>query len=171
MRAWGALLSGVICLLLAGCAGYQLGPTGGQVAGARSIQVPFAKNDTLQPRLAEPVTLALRRGLQQDGTYRLTTGGEAPDVLVETTLERYERSPTAFRAQDVVTAQTYEIYLWGRVVAKEVRTGKVLLDRQVAAATPVQLTTDQTAVERQAIPLLADAFATKVVLAITEGTW
>ena len=51
-----------LCLcagLLAGCAGYQLGPTGGQTAGARSIQINPMDNRTLEPRLGEAVTAAV----------------------------------------------------------------------------------------------------------------
>jgi hypothetical protein len=77
------ILAGLGVLLLSGCAGYRLGPVGGQIAGARGIQVPMARNATLEPRLAEPVTLALRRHIQQDGTFRLETDGAPADLVLE----------------------------------------------------------------------------------------
>ena len=45
------VVSGVGLILLAGCAGYQLGPTNGLTAGSRSIQVNPFVNQTPEPRL------------------------------------------------------------------------------------------------------------------------
>src|SRR5690606_233555 len=69
------------CFLI-GCAGYRLGPTNGMPAGSRAIQVKLFQNETYEPRLTEPVVTALRRAIQQDGTYRLATRDDA-DIVVE----------------------------------------------------------------------------------------
>lgn len=69
MRAWICL----IALLMAGCAGYRLGPTNGLSAGARSVQVNPFQNKTIEPRLIDAVTSQMRKQIQQDGTYRLET--------------------------------------------------------------------------------------------------
>src|SRR3954447_7535867 len=55
----------LLAVLLAGCAGYRLGPTSGQVAGARSVQINPFTNKTLEPRLGDYVTGSLRKNLQQ----------------------------------------------------------------------------------------------------------
>ena len=73
MRCLRLLLTVCLAAILGGCAGYQLGPTGGQTAGEKSVQiVPFA-NRTPEARMADAVTSALRKELQRDGTFRLAT--------------------------------------------------------------------------------------------------
>src|ERR1035437_299766 len=57
-----------VAALLAGCAGYHLGPVNGAVAGEKSVEVLPFNNQTLQPRLGDAVTQALRERLQTDGT-------------------------------------------------------------------------------------------------------
>src|SRR5262245_9293179 len=54
----------VLCLGGAGCA-YSLGPTNGQHAGTHSIQVAPFHNRTIEPRLTDAVTSAIRKQLQQ----------------------------------------------------------------------------------------------------------
>ena len=50
---------GILLVCLGSCA-YRLGPTNGERAGARSVQVNPFENRTIEPRLVEAVTLALR---------------------------------------------------------------------------------------------------------------
>ena len=57
---WSVLLLGGM-----GCAGYRLGPVNGVAAGARSVQVKFFDNQTLEPRLVSAVNHSLRQRLQQ----------------------------------------------------------------------------------------------------------
>ncbi len=76
MRLPGIFLIGVAALF-AGCAGYHLGPVNDAIAGAKSIEILPFNNQTLQPRLGDAVTQALRERLQTDGTYHLNTHGGA----------------------------------------------------------------------------------------------
>jgi len=165
------ILAGLGALLLAGCAGYRLGPVGGQVAGARDIQVPMARNSTLEPRLVEPVTEALRRHIQQDGTFRLETDGAPADLVLETTLVSYERLPMAFQRKDVVTVSEYELRLSCRVVLRERGAERPILDRIVSGRAAILVGPDQTSAERQAAPLLADDLARRAVILVSEGAW
>ncbi|HEY4983898.1 MAG TPA: LptE family protein, partial [Verrucomicrobiae bacterium] len=79
-----------VAALLAGCAGYHLGPVNGAVAGEKSVEVLPFNNQTLQPRLGDAVTQALRERLQTDGTYHLATHGPG-DVVVSGVITRYNR--------------------------------------------------------------------------------
>src|SRR5689334_20243183 len=133
----------------AGCAGYRLGPTNGDAAGQRSVQVNFFRNNTVQPRLAEEVNSALRRTLQQDGTFRLATQGDG-DIVVNGELVRYERPPLSFQPNDTLTVRDYRITVTAKITATERITGKVLFDREVQGTTVVRLVPDQTSTERQA---------------------
>jgi len=165
-----ALSAGCAALLLAGCAGYQLGPTGGQTAGAKSIQVsPFA-NQTLEPRLGDAVTVALRKSLQRDGTYRISTRGDA-DLVVTGEVTRYHRSELSYQATDILTVRDFRVMLTARVTARERSTGAVVLDRVVTGYTPVRAGSDLAGAERQALPLLAEDLAKTVTALLVDGTW
>jgi Lipopolysaccharide-assembly len=168
MRLTGILL---LCVaLLAGCAGYHLGPVNGAAAGAKSIEIFPFNNQTLQPRLGDAVTQALRERLQTDGTYHLDTHGGG-DVVVTGVITRYQRIGVAYLNTDVTTAQSYRVNITAHVVARERTTGKVLLDKDVTGYTLVTVGTDLASAERQATPLLAEDLAQNISELITEGAW
>ncbi len=159
-----------VILLAAGCGGYRLGPTGGQVAGARSIQVtPFA-NDTLEPRVGDAVTAALRKSLQHDSTFRLATRPGA-DVIVTGTITRFERSDMSYNPNDVLTPLDYRVSVMAHVTARERSTGKTLLDRDVSGYTLVRPGADLPGAERQALPLIAEDLAKNVTALLVDGAW
>ena len=169
----GARPAALLCLLaalFAGCAGYQLGPTGGQTAGARSIQINPFVNQTVEPRLVEALTHALRKQIQQDGTFRLDTrnGG---DIVVSGTILRYERESISVRARDALTPRDYRITIVARVTARERANGKLLLDRELAGHTEVRAGADLFSAERQGIPLAAEFLATSATSLLADGPW
>jgi Lipopolysaccharide-assembly len=168
MRLPGILL--LCAALLAGCAGYHLGPVNGATAGAKSIEIFPFNNQTLQPRLGDAVTQALRERLQTDGTYHLDTHGGG-DVVVTGVITRYQRIGVAYLDTDVTTAQSYRINITAHVVARERTMGKVLLDKDVTGYTLVTVGTDLASAERQAMPLLAEDLAQNISELITEGAW
>jgi hypothetical protein len=154
----------------AGCAGYRVGPVSGQVAGERSIQVaPFASN-VIEPRVGDAVTTALRRQLQQDGTFRLNTRGDS-DVVVNGAIIDYDRSHLSFQPQDILTPRDYRLRIRAHVTARDRNTGRVLLDRDVMGHTTLRVTPDLASAERQAIPQAADELARNITALLTEGVW
>jgi hypothetical protein len=163
----GVLLAGV---LLAGCAGYRLGPTGGQSAGARSIRVNPFQNQTGEPRLIEPLMTSLRRSLQQDGTFRLATREDA-DLVVNGVITRFERSPLSFERTDVITVQDYRLLMTARLTAVDRRTGQVMMDREVTGRTAIPVGSDLNSAERQALPLLAEDLARRATALLVDGGW
>ena len=167
MRAALLLL---LAALLAGCAGYQLGPTGGQTAGARSIQINPFINQTIEPRLVEALTHALRKQIQQDGTFRLNTRNEG-DIIVTGAILRYDRESISVRATDALTPRDYRITIVAHITARERTTGKVLLDRELAGRTDVRAGADLFSAERQGIPLAAEFLATSATSLLADGPW
>ena len=159
-----------LALSLAGCAGYHLGPVNGEIAGEKSIEVLPFNNQTLQPRLGDAVTQALRERLQTDGTYHLATHGEG-DVVVTGVITRYRRQGLSYLNNDVTTTDNYRVNVTVRVIARERATGKVLLDKNVTGYTLVRVGTDLADAERQAQPLLAEDLARSVTELLTEGAW
>ena len=162
----------VVCLpvVLAGCAGYTLGPSNGERAGMRSVSVDPAVNTTLEPRFGTAVGNALRQRLQQDGTYRLETATRG-DIVVHVEVIEYRRQSIAFKPTDTLTAQEYGLTMTARVIATESATGKRLLDQELHGRTSIVLASDQTSAERQALPLIADDLARNITARLVDGAW
>ena len=170
MRLPGMIVTGAAVVLLAGCAGYHLGPVNGAVAGEKSIEVLPFNNQTLQPRLGDAVTQALRERLQTDGTYHLATRGGG-DIVVSGVIMRYNREGLSYLNNDVVTTENYRVGIIARVTARETATGRVLFDKPINGYTLVHVGTDLADAERQSLPLLAEDLARKVTESLTEGAW
>ncbi|MDB6123134.1 MAG: hypothetical protein JWQ71_2127 [Pedosphaera sp.] len=164
-----ALLIGGM-LALTGCAGYRLGPTNGETAGAHSVQINPFVNRTLEPRLSDYLISSLRKNLQQDGTYRLNTHDEG-DILLSGVITSYNRSELSFQPNDIITVQDYEIRMTAQVIARERSTGKIIFDRPVTGRTTLRAGNDLTSAERQAIPLMTDDLAKKATALLADGTW
>jgi Lipopolysaccharide-assembly len=169
MRPPGIFLICAVALL-AGCAGYHLGPVNGATAGAQSVEIQPFNNETLEPRLGDAVTQALREKLQADGTYRLNTQGDA-DIVVTGVITRYRRQALSYLNSDASTAQNYRVNMVVHVIARERSTDKILLNKDVTAYTLVNVGSDLASSERQAAPLLAQDLAGKVAGLLTEGAW
>jgi hypothetical protein len=159
-----------VALSLAGCAGYHLGPVNGAVAGEKSIEILPFNNQTLQPRLGDAVTQALRERLQTDGTYHVATHGEG-DVVVTGVITYYRRQGLSYLNNDVTTTDNYRVNVTVHVIARERATGRVLLDKNVTGYTLVRVGTDLADAERQAAPLLAEDLAQSIAELLTEGAW
>jgi hypothetical protein len=160
----------ILSLLGAGCGGYKLGPTSGIAAGSRSIQVNFFQNKTLEPRLVESINNALRKNLQQEGTYRLATDNNG-DIIVNGTITDFKRSAVGFQPADILTVRDYLIFLTVHVRATERLTGKVVLDRESYGRTTIRVGADLASAEREAVPMLADDLAKRVTSMLVDGAW
>jgi hypothetical protein len=156
--------------LLAGCASYHLGPVGGAVAGEKSIEIFPFNNETLEPRLGDAVTQALRERFQADATYHLATHGNG-DVVVTGVIKRYSPQGLSYLNKDVSTVENYRVGIVAHIVVRERDSGKALLDRDVAGYTLVHVGADLADSERQAAPLLAEDLARNIAELITEGAW
>jgi hypothetical protein len=169
MRVW-KISPVFFALLLAGCAGYHLGSVNGDVAGEKSVQIMPFVNNTLQPRLNDDITQALRERLQSDGTYRLATG-EPGDLVVSGVIRSYERQGLGYLNQDSSTTQNYLVTVTVHVTVRDRVSGKLRLDRDVTGHTLVNVGPDFASSERQAAPLLAANLAQNLTELLNEGAW
>ena len=170
MRCLRLLPAVGLAAILGGCAGYQLGPTGGQTAGEKSVQiVPFV-NRTPEARLADSVTSALRKEVQRDGTFRLATH-DPGDIVVSGVLTNYARRAISLVPSDVATAQDYNVGLTAQVTARERQSDRIIFDRAVTSHTLVRVTQDLPSSERQALPLLATDLARRITALLADGSW
>lgn len=163
-----------LALLLAamawGCAGYRLGPSNGLAAREQSIYVEPFVNDTLQPRLEDDFTHAVRIGLQREGTYRLGHKSDC-DIIVQGVITVYERRGLSYDSGDLVRVRDYDLVAVTRVTAYERSTGNKVLDQDVVGNTQIRAEEDLLSAERQASPLLAANVARKVVDLLADGAW
>lgn len=165
-----ALLSAILgAILLGGCAGYRLGPTNGLAAGAKTIRIGPFSNQTLEPRLGDAVTTALRQNVQQDGTYHLSTHGGA-DLIVTGTLLHFGRRELSFVPNDVLTVRDYRLNVVAQMITRDTTTGRSITN-SVTGYTLVRVGSDLTSSERQALPLLADDLARKMTSLLVDGGW
>lgn len=130
---------------------------------------PFL-NETLEPRLIEPITLEMRKRVQQDGTYKLATQDDG-DLIVNGVITRYDRSPISFQSRDILTVRDYNLTLTARIVAIDRYTGKTNANQIIRGRTTVRVGNDLASAERQAIPLVAADLARRAVAVIADGTW
>ena len=156
--------------ILTGCVGYQAGPTNGVIAGARTVRVSFFRNETLEPRLVVAVNRALKRNLQQDGTFELETHGNA-DLLVTGELTDFLRGGVSYTPGDILTVQDYNLQLTARIKVTDRVTGEVILDRTITGSSIVRVGSDLSAGQRQAVPLIADQLARQATDLIVDGDW
>jgi hypothetical protein len=162
-----ASVSLLAVLIFSGCA-YSVGPTNGNRAGAQTIEIrPFA-NATQEPRIIDPLVTALRRTIQRDGTFTLSTRDGA-DIVVSGTIVRYSRIELSVQPTDVVTVRDYRLELVAKVTARVRSTGRMLLDRDVSGHTTIRVGSDLVTSERQAIPLAAENLAFNITSLLADG--
>ncbi len=161
-------LLSVLLLGVTGCAGYRLGPVNGGAAGARSVQVKFFDNQTLEPRLVSAINHSLRRHLQQDGTFRVESEG---DLVVSGVLKEFTRNGVNYKSSDVLAVQDYSLRLTAEVIVTDRVTGQVVLKRDIVGSSVVRVNADFASGQRQAVPLIADQLALRATSIIADGAW
>lgn len=168
--AWQVFVVCTMALSFCSCAGYRLGPNTGVVPGSKTIQVRPFTNHTLEPHLTDALTTALRKQIQRDGTYKLDTTDQA-DVILTGTIIDYSRAELSYQPTDAVSVLDYRLTMKVHVVATECATGKVILDKDVQAATVVRVSADLARTEHQALPLLAETMAKTITDLLVDGDW
>ncbi|HTB85042.1 MAG TPA: LPS assembly lipoprotein LptE [Candidatus Sulfotelmatobacter sp.] len=169
MRLLKIFLPAALAFALAGCASYHLGPMPDK-DGNHSVEVQPFNNQTLEPRLGDAFTQALRERFQEDATYHLDTQGGG-DIIVSGVITAYRRAGLGYSGTDAITPENYRIEVVVHVIARERSTGKVLLDREVRGHTLVAIGQDLASAERQAQPLLAEDLARNITELLAERAW
>ena len=165
-RATRCLLTGLVAVLMGGCAGYHLGPT--QSLPYRSVAVPMFKNKTLKPQLEAQVTNAIIKRFQTDGTLRIESAAEADIVINGQITKFYRRELRAVRT-DVNTPREYRITIEARVDARVRGTGELVFGPLlVEGRADTFIGTDLQSADEQALPLIAEDLAKRVVPLLAE---
>lgn len=156
--------------LLAGCAGYVLGPQKpSYLADFETIGVPMAVNKTLEPRIESLVTDTVIKQIQQDGTYKVVDYKSA-DFLLEIEIADIERRRARSVRNNVQASREFNLYLRLKYNLVERATGRVIATgREVRGDTSFFVGEDLQQDERQALPLAAEMAAVRLVAQISEG--
>ena len=170
MKAFALILFTLSFGMLTGCVGYVAGPTNGLSAGTQSVRVEFFKNETLEPRLVVAVNRALKRNLQQDGTYALKTQGNA-DLVVTGELTQFLRSGVSYTPGDSLSVKDYSMSLTAHIKVTRPSTGEVVYEGDITGNSTVRVGNDLTAGQRQAVPIIADHLARQATSLIVDGKW
>ncbi len=160
--------TGIVALLLSGCAGYHLGPVKPYaVRDVHTIAVPTFKNITGLPRIETLVTGTLIKQFQQDGTYRITNVGDA-DATLKGEIVRINRSPARSVRGNVLATTEFNLNMALRytLIARD---GKTLSAGEANGGTSFFVSTDVTTDERQALPLATEDLAKRLVSQLSEG--
>lgn len=157
-----------IAVALAGCVGYTAGPTNGAAAGAQSVRVEYFENSTLEPRLVTAVNRALKRNLQEDGTYRLSTSGQS-HLVVSGELVEFKRNGVSYTPGDTLAVQDYSMELVAKIKVTDRATGEVIVEQQITGNSIVRVGNDLTSGQRQAVPLIAEQLARQATSLIVDG--
>ncbi|MEI6085071.1 MAG: LptE family protein [Verrucomicrobiota bacterium] len=159
------LLSFAAVLLLTGCAGYRVGPT--QPLPYRSVAVPMFQNKTLVPQLEAQVSNAIIKRLQSDGTLQVRSVAEA-DVVVTGVIQKYKRRLLRTQSNDTNTPREYELTIVARIEVRD-HAGKLVFDpAKVEGSAETFIGDDLQSAEEQALPLIADDLAKRVVTLLAE---
>jgi outer membrane lipopolysaccharide assembly protein LptE/RlpB len=155
--------------LLAGCAGYHLGPaTPGYLRDIHSIAVPTFTNTTLTPRIEVLVTSTVIKQFQQDGTFRIASGDNA-DATLKAEIVAVGRNPARSVRGNVLSTTEFNLTLTVKYTLLG-RDGKVLgSPGAVAGSTSFFVGSDINTDERQALPLAAEELARHLVSQLSEG--
>jgi len=161
-----ALLLGVLAAVgLSGCA-YHLGAVG--KPGYRSVAVPMFRNETVKPQLAPPVTNAIIKRLQTDGSLPVTWEADA-DIVVHGTITEFTRTVLRTQVDDTRAPREYRLRLTAKIEVRDRRTGKLVMPAAtLTGQADAFLGSDLQTAEEQALPLIADDLARQVVSRLTE---
>jgi hypothetical protein len=156
-------------LLLAGCAGYHVGPVRPTyMNGINTISVPTLRNGTLVPRLEVPLANIVIKQFQQDGTYQIGSDENA-DAILEGTVDQLTLVPARALRGNVLQTTEFQLQLVIDFKLINRVTGKELVHRKVTGTTEFFVGGDLQQDEQQAIPLAAEQAAVQIVSVLSEG--
>jgi hypothetical protein len=163
-------MAALFCLLITGCAGYRLGPIQPTyMEGIHTIAVPTVRNATLIPRIEVLVADTIIRQIQEDGTYKVASSLNTADAVLECEIMQIVRRPSRSVLGDVQATEEFEMTMTVHYRVIRRATGEVIDDKNAQGLTTFFVSGDVNQDERQAIPLAAQAVASRIVSDIGEG--
>jgi outer membrane lipopolysaccharide assembly protein LptE/RlpB len=175
LRAALPALGIALGLALSGCAHYRLGP-GAPPAFATLYVAPVVAAAPI-PQAQAVATSALREAFARDGRVRLVDTAEAAEAVLEVTLVSYGREVATVQANDTGLARKFDLTLTATATLRDPRAGRDLFTGRPLSARRQAFTDsprepgrfdNQGQAEYQALPILAEALATRTVSAVLD---
>ena len=164
----GAILISVAGLAgLAGCAHYQLGT--GAAPTFHTLYVAPVANKTLLPQSQAILATQVREAFVRDGRVTLVNSAAAAEATLSVVITDYHRDIRVVREGDTGLARKYDLTLGVTCALRDNRTGTdILANRLVSAQREAFTDGGQLQSEYQALPLLAETVAGKLVHAALD---
>ncbi len=157
----------LLVLLSAGCAGYRVGSL--LNADYKTVAVPMFRNKSYKPQTEAQVTNAILKRFQSEGSLQVVNEADA-DLLVTGTITEFARAELRSVREDTDIVREYRITIKAEIAAINRRTGEVVLKKTtVTGSADTFIGSDLQSAEYQALPLVADDLAKKVVTLLTES--
>jgi hypothetical protein len=155
-----SLLAGL--LFATGCTHYQLGT--GTTPSFRTLYVEPVANKTLLPQSQPIVSTRLRESFARDGRVQLTPSAGGADATLVVVINDYHREIATVREGDTGLARKFNVFLGASCTLRDNRNGKIIFEnRPITAMREVFTDSGQLQAEYQALPLLAEVLAAKLV--------
>lgn len=159
-------LSVLVLAMTVGCAGYKLGPAG--KTDYHSVAVKMFKNRTYQPQLEAQVSNAIIKRFQHDATLSIRSTEDA-DIILAGEIIEYRRHLLRGDRYDTTVPSEFRLLIEVRVRAYNRATGvEVLSPTTFTGQTDTFIGADQQSAEKQALPLIANDLAKKIVSRLAE---
>jgi hypothetical protein len=169
LRAGRMLPLGWAAFLLAGCAGYHLGPAKpAYMKDVHTLAVPVFRSNALEPRLEGIITDIVIKQLQQDGTYKIENQDDA-DAVLNCTIDKVQRTPDRSVTGNILLTQEFDLQISIRYQLVERSTGRVLDSGHTSGSTSFFVSADVQQDEQQAIPIAAQKLAVQLTSQLSEG--
>ncbi|MEO6245443.1 MAG: LptE family protein [Opitutaceae bacterium] len=157
----------VLPAVLGGCANYHLG-TGGKPA-FRTLYVEPVANKTLLPQAQALLSTRLREAFARDGRVQLVNSATDADATLTLTIDSYRREIATVREGDTGLARKFNLTLGAACTLRDRRAPRPIFENRPLMAVREAFTDGgQLQSEYQALPLLAEALAAKVVHAALD---
>ncbi len=155
-------------LLLAGCMGYRVGSL--LKGDYHSVAVVMFQNRTPRPEpgFEAQITGAIIKRLQSDGTLQVGSQDNA-DIVLTGRITHYKRLPLRSTRELSSVPREYRVTITAKIEAHDRRTGAVVIKTtEVSGTADTFIGADLQSADFQALPLVADDMARRVVSLLVE---
>ncbi len=164
------LLLGLSAVLgLAACGHYQLGT--GTTPSFRTLYVEPVANKTLLPQARALLSTQVREAFLRDSRVSLVNSPAGADATLTVVINDYHRNVATGREDDTGLARKFNLTLGASCTLRDNRAQRNIFENRIVAAQREAFTDGgQLQSEYQALPLLAETLAKKLVH-LSLDTW
>jgi cold shock CspA family protein len=170
LPASGIVFLTAAIVFLSSCSGYRLGAAKPEIfTHIETLAIPTFVNETLEPRLAVPMTNATIKAFMSDGTYRIAQRDDADAALI-VKIRKIDRSSFRSLRGNQLVSRELDFSVSCDFYVEDLRTGDVLLTGSASGDSNLGvLGNNFQLAERQALSDASRMVATEIMSKICEG--